>query len=170
MLPRLLLLAGVLVGSAPRTAAAQTRADTFAVWEGLLQRLHGRDPIILDRRIRQLKDPQQLGTYHDPGWLDSLLAAQLIAGTCDSSCFPGFQSDTTYYALGVPDFTSQPGSVLLFRATILVGGRRHCPEYAEEERDEIMVPREGHWFRLRSKNVTTGYFDSHCAPPVRYGQ
>lgn len=160
----------LLLAACPISASAQTRADTFAVWEGLLDRLHGKsDRIVLDRRIRQLQDPQQLGGYHDPAWMDSLVAARVIVGTCDSNCFPGFQSDTIFLALGTPDFTSEPGSVLLFRAVIMVGGRSRCPEWAEEERDEQMFFREGRWTRgNRSRRVTMGYFESRCRPPVRY--
>jgi hypothetical protein len=158
----------IVLGMIAGQASAQSKADTLAVWEALLHRLQGKSPIILDRRIRQLEDPQQLGDYHIPAWLDSLQAAHLISGTCDSNCFPGFQSDTMFLALGTPDFSSRPGSVLLFRAVIIVGGRSRCPEWAEEERDELMVIREGRWSRVRSERVTMGYFDSRCRPPVRY--
>lgn len=160
----------VLLAAVPIAAVAQTKKDTLAVWEGLLTRAHGQSRrVVLDRRIRQLRDPQQLGGYHDSAWLDSLVVAGVIVGTCDSNCFPGFQSDTIFLALGTPDFTSEPGSVLVFQAFIMVGGRSRCPEWAEEERDEQMFFREGRWTRAnRSKRVTTGYFNSRCRPPVRY--
>ncbi len=158
----------VLLAAMPVTAVAQTKADTFAVWQGLLARIHGKR-IVLDRRIRKLQDPQQLGGYHDPAWLDSLVGAGVSVGTCDSNCFPPFQSDSVFLALGTPDFTSEAGSVLVFQAFMLVGGRSRCPEWAEEERDEQLFLREGQWTRAnRSRQVTTGYFDSHCRPPVRY--
>ena len=160
----------VLLGVVPVAAEAQTKADTLAVWEGLLARIQGKSKrVVLDQRMRQLQDPQQLGGYHDRAWLDSLMSAGTIVGTCDSNCFPGFQSDTIFLALGTPDFTSEPGSVLVFQAFILVGGRSRCPEWAEEERDEQMFLREGRWTRAnRSRRVTMGYFDSRCRPPVRY--
>jgi len=160
----------LLLAALPVAAAAQAKADTFAVWEGLLSWIHGKsNRIVLDRRVRQLQDPQQLGGYHEKAWLDSLLAAGMIVGTCDSNCFPGFQSDTIFLALGTPDFTSAPGSVLLFQAVIRVGGRSRCPEWAEEERDEQLFLRDGRWTRgNRSRRLTVGHFDSHCHPPVRY--
>jgi hypothetical protein len=161
----------LILGTVPRVAVAQTKADTLAVWEGLLTRHHDRSKrkVVLDRRIRQLADPQQLGGYHDAAWLDSLVNSGVIVGTCDSNCFPGFQSDTLFLALGTPDFTSAPGSVLLFQAFILVGGRSRCPECSEEERDEQMFLSGGRWTRgNRSRRVTMGYFDSRCRPPIRY--
>ena len=164
------LICVMLLSGFAHPALAQTKSDTLAVWEGLLIRAHGNSRrVVLDRRIRQLRDPQQLGGYHDSAWLDSLVTAGVIVGTCDSNCFPGFQSDTIFLAVGTPDFTSAPGSALVFQAVILVGGRSRCPEWAEEERDEQMFYRNGRWTRAnRSRRMTTGYFDSRCRPPVRY--